>query len=333
MQPTLNPHLSADWPRTNLLTRLIQCDWVLIDKHALHYMSYPPPQSVDFARSTYPHSHHASMPHTLRHAGLLQPGHIVVLRSPRDPTQLLIKRVVGVEGDWLAAHGEPHNWRRLNEGQMWVEGDNARASRDDSRTCGPIPLSLCQGIARRVIWPPQRARVLPRTLDPVGGPSRLNFWESRRTQLFEAMGELTHDEAWDLHLLDISNFHHQQRLLDEQKRLFLEKQQRRESSESRIQYITPTQDDNSNISSSVMAVVNQPTTDQKAPLASNTSSPTIPARPVQFSISISKFEPAKSNSQSSTLIEDNVTSLITDQSNQQQQCTQCSDTINNNNNQ
>ena len=63
----------------------------------------------------------------VRTFGPIRPGAIVLLRHPRRPDLLVVKR---------ATREEPGGW--------WVEGDNA-ASSDDSRTFGAVRRDLLIG--------------------------------------------------------------------------------------------------------------------------------------------------------------------------------------------
>ena len=53
-----------------------------------------------------------------------------------------------------------HQLKHVPQGQCWVEGDNADASRD-SNAFGPVPLALLTGVVSYVVWPPWRARRIP----------------------------------------------------------------------------------------------------------------------------------------------------------------------------
>src|SRR5881275_2740790 len=70
----------------------------------------------------------------------LRRGALVALRDPRDPTRVLVKRVVAVD-------------RRA--GLVDVAGDNP-ASSTDSRAFGPVPRALVVGQVRWRYWPPDR---------------------------------------------------------------------------------------------------------------------------------------------------------------------------------
>jgi inner membrane protease subunit 2 len=130
-------------------------------------------------------------------------GTVVVLRSPRNPRQQLIKRVVGLPGDWVRDKEETSMWHQVPSGRVWVEGDNALTSSDDSRQLGAVsagrkdserltmqllvahvgntfdvsdlqmPLALVEGRALCVVWPPHRWSWLPATMEPAGADMRL----------------------------------------------------------------------------------------------------------------------------------------------------------------
>lgn len=120
---------------------------------------------------------------------------MVSFYSPHKPEMLGIKRIVGVEGDWVELDprrrpenegigggvgkaevwdlmGEMHDQKSLGRevehkrrvmvpfGHVWVEGDNFRKSRD-SNWYGPISKSLINGKAVCVILPFHRFRQRP----------------------------------------------------------------------------------------------------------------------------------------------------------------------------
>ena len=82
----------------------------------------------------------------------LDRGDVVVLRSPspKEGDQLLIKRIVGLEGDRVALQSGGECV--VPSGQVWVEGDNKVVSRD-SRRFGPVDLSLVEARVALKIWP------------------------------------------------------------------------------------------------------------------------------------------------------------------------------------
>jgi len=89
------------------------------------------------------------------------PGDIVVYVSPKDSTDCLIKRVIGVEGDIISSdrYKVPH--LLVPDGHLWLEGDNWGNS-VDSNKYGPVSKGLVFGIATAVIWPPGRWQLLSR---------------------------------------------------------------------------------------------------------------------------------------------------------------------------
>ncbi len=100
-------------------------------------------------------------------------GDVVVLRLPRDPSELLIKRVIALPGETVEIRdgavwvdGQPLDEPYLTqptagqmaplvvpEGHVFVLGDN-RAYSNDSRAFGPVPLDNIVGHAWLSYWPP-----------------------------------------------------------------------------------------------------------------------------------------------------------------------------------
>ncbi|XP_035543954.1 mitochondrial inner membrane protease subunit 1-like isoform X1 [Juglans regia] len=81
----------------------------------------------------------------------VRPGDVVLVRSPEDPRKLIVKRLLGMEGDSVTYVVDPKNSSRCDtvvvpKGHVWIEGDNIYASRD-SRQVGPVPYSLLEGKA------------------------------------------------------------------------------------------------------------------------------------------------------------------------------------------
>ena len=123
---------------------------------------------------------------SVRWGGGVGRGDVVILHSPTHPGEVLVKRVVGEEGETVETKG--YRTRRIvvPPGHSWVEGDNLRASRD-SNLFGPVspfsilPLSLSFnflpkppkvskglifGRGSHIVWPPQRWRRLNSDLLP-----------------------------------------------------------------------------------------------------------------------------------------------------------------------
>ncbi|KAK9844921.1 hypothetical protein WJX74_008674 [Apatococcus lobatus] len=82
-------------------------------------------------------------------------GQVVLLRSPHDPDLLILKRLIGLEGDWVVVPNHT-DIETVPQGHCWVEGDNPACSMDSRTAYGSVPLGLIQGRASCIIWPPER---------------------------------------------------------------------------------------------------------------------------------------------------------------------------------
>ncbi|XP_051545460.1 mitochondrial inner membrane protease subunit 2 isoform X2 [Myxocyprinus asiaticus] len=71
----------------------------------------------------------------------VQRGDIVSLLSPKNPQQKIIKRVIGVEGDFIKTLGYKNRYVRVPDGHLWIEGDHHGHS-FDSNTFGPASLHV-----------------------------------------------------------------------------------------------------------------------------------------------------------------------------------------------
>lgn len=85
----------------------------------------------------------------------IRPGDVVALTSPNNRNISFIKRVIGVEGDFLNTPRYRLNSVMVPRGHCWVEGDNYRSSLDSNKF-GPISMGLIKGKATYIIWPPSR---------------------------------------------------------------------------------------------------------------------------------------------------------------------------------
>ena len=105
-------------------------------------------------------------------------GDIVVFIFPVDPSEDLIKRVIGLPGETVSVHNgvvkvngvaltEPYiasppayeDDRVVPEGQLYVLGDNRNDSRD-SHQWGLLPIENVIGRAVLIYWPPKEWQVI-----------------------------------------------------------------------------------------------------------------------------------------------------------------------------
>ncbi|XP_072777962.1 mitochondrial inner membrane protease subunit 2 isoform X3 [Taeniopygia guttata] len=94
---------------------------------------------------------------------------LFLLRSPRNPEQKIIKRVIALEGDIIKTIGYKKKYVKVPHGHIWVEGDHHGHS-FDSNAFGPVSLGLLHARATHILWPPQRWQKLQPMLPPERKP-------------------------------------------------------------------------------------------------------------------------------------------------------------------
>ncbi|KZP12123.1 LexA/Signal peptidase [Athelia psychrophila] len=109
---------------------------------------------------------------------------IVALRSPINPEQLLVKRIVALEGDTVKTLPPyPDAEVTVPEGHIWVEGDNYRT--EDSNLFGPVPLALLDSKLTYIVWPLNRSGPLEQPTIPMlpKGGSRGPTWSHKMAEI------------------------------------------------------------------------------------------------------------------------------------------------------
>uniref|UniRef100_A0A9L0SX62 Mitochondrial inner membrane protease subunit 2 n=1 Tax=Equus caballus TaxID=9796 RepID=A0A9L0SX62_HORSE len=86
-------------------------------------------------------------------------------RSPKNPEQKIIKRVIALEGDIVKTIGHKNRYVKVPRGHIWVEGDHHGHS-FDSNSFGPVSLGLLHAHATHILWPPERWQKLESVLPP-----------------------------------------------------------------------------------------------------------------------------------------------------------------------
>ncbi|KAL2075472.1 hypothetical protein VTL71DRAFT_415 [Oculimacula yallundae] len=131
---SLNPTAGASM----LPTILVQGDWMLVDRR--------------FRRG--------------RGVGV---GDVVSFHSVVEPGEAAMKRVVGMEGDYVVRNTPGQGGDGMvmvPKGHCWVVGDNLPWSRD-SRHFGPMPMALIKGKVVAKVFPLKERRWLENGLETV----------------------------------------------------------------------------------------------------------------------------------------------------------------------
>uniref|UniRef100_A0A8C4R829 Mitochondrial inner membrane protease subunit 2 n=1 Tax=Eptatretus burgeri TaxID=7764 RepID=A0A8C4R829_EPTBU len=87
----------------------------------------------------------------------------ILTRSPRNPDQKMIKRVIALEGDIVRTMGYKKQYVKVPSGHCWIEGDH-RGHSMDSNAFGPVSLGLMHARASHIVWPPSRWQRLQSSL-------------------------------------------------------------------------------------------------------------------------------------------------------------------------
>ncbi|XP_041348075.1 mitochondrial inner membrane protease subunit 2-like isoform X1 [Gigantopelta aegis] len=82
-------------------------------------------------------------------------GEVVSFKSPSNPKQKLIKRIIALEGDTVRTRSYRRSVLNVPTGHCWVEGDHHEYSMD-SNFFGPVALGIISAKASHIVWPPRR---------------------------------------------------------------------------------------------------------------------------------------------------------------------------------
>jgi len=89
----------------------------------------------------------------------LQRGMVVAFWSPQRPENMIVKRIIAMEGDEVRTRKPyPFPTEIVPQGHVWVEGEHPEERMSlDSNTYGPVSRSLIAGKVQGVVWPLAKA--------------------------------------------------------------------------------------------------------------------------------------------------------------------------------
>uniref|UniRef100_A0A3B3ZBI0 Mitochondrial inner membrane protease subunit 2 n=1 Tax=Periophthalmus magnuspinnatus TaxID=409849 RepID=A0A3B3ZBI0_9GOBI len=103
----------------------------------------------------------------------MQKSSIIYTHKVAEKRIKIIKRVIGLEGDFIRTMGYKNRYVKVPDGHFWIEGDHHGHSLD-SNSFGPVSVGLLHGRASHIIWPPHRWQRISPALPPNRGPLEIN---------------------------------------------------------------------------------------------------------------------------------------------------------------
>ncbi|KAI9051344.1 hypothetical protein LZ554_004391 [Drepanopeziza brunnea f. sp. 'monogermtubi'] len=125
---------------------------------------------------------HVLIDRSYRRGRNLQVGDVISFDSVVGPGERVIKRVVGLAGDYVVRGTPSPLGNNIDEatgsmamiqvpqGHCWVVGDNLPYSRD-SRHFGPLPMALIKGKVIAKVWPWEERSWIVNGMEPVESES------------------------------------------------------------------------------------------------------------------------------------------------------------------
>ncbi len=90
----------------------------------------------------------------------LKIGDVVLLHSPTNPNQPIVKRIKGIQGDEIITKNPyPRKICTIPQNHLWLEGDGNHST--DSNVFGPVSKGLVIGKVTRILYPFYRFGALP----------------------------------------------------------------------------------------------------------------------------------------------------------------------------